>query len=177
MPETPEAVQPVEGHRGVDTKGNSLPTFVDPLDVRIFDIRDDISALELAAAVGFETKPCAERVAVSEVVREVEASKPQPMLSVDWRRVGAADRILMPVVVPVVVPEHQPAELVRRKLGRRGFVGLGKRLSRKSVLEVVQIDRGLAVEDDRLTVRTVRSTLDDRAGLCADGADECLVSR
>ena len=50
-------------------------------------------------------------------------------------------------------------------------------LSWQSVFEVVQIDRGFAVEHHGLAVRTVGRTFDDRTGLRAVTLDECFVSR
>ena len=77
------------------------------------------------------------------------------MLPLDDRRVRAADLILMPFVVPVIVAEHQPAEFARGECGLLAFVWLRELLAGESMLEVVQVDRILAVEDDCFAIRAV----------------------
>ena len=89
MAQAPEAFQPVEGQRRLDAERQLLLPLVGPLDVRIFDVRNDIAAFEVAIAVRLEPKPYAELFAMCEVIREIEPPKPQPVLSFDLGRIGA----------------------------------------------------------------------------------------
>src|SRR5262245_54846969 len=94
----------------MNAKGDPLTPFEGPLDIRVFDVGDDVASLEVAVAVGLEPEPCAEPFTGGEVVGEVETSEPQSMLPLHGCRIGARDPILVPVEVPVVVAERQSAD-------------------------------------------------------------------
>src|SRR6187549_1671797 len=161
----------------MDTERQFLAASVCPLQVRVFDIWREVAAGEVTVAVRFESEARGEFLVVGEVVREIDPPEPQPVLSFDRSRIADADSVLMPVVLPVVVPKHQSTELARRIFRLLALLRFRERLARQSVLEVVQIDRVLAVEDDGLTVRPVTRALNDRAGLGAVALHERRVSR
>src|SRR5215207_2871894 len=177
MAQAPETFQPVEGQRGLDAERQLLFAHVGPVDVGILDVRNEISAFEVTITVRLEPQPYAELVAMCEVVGEIEPPKPQPMLSFDLDRGGAADVILVTLVVPVVVTKHEPADLVGWKFGFRELFALGKVLSREPVLEIVQINRILAVEDDGFGAGTVTWPLDHRTEIRTVALDERVVCR
>src|SRR4029453_1122445 len=113
----PEAIQPVERQGGLNAECQLVLALVRPSQIGILYVRVDISAGELSIAVHLESKPGRELLAVGPVVGEIDATEPEPLLAFDGRRIVAADLILMPLVVPVVVAEHQPAQLARWEFG------------------------------------------------------------
>src|SRR5262249_48461310 len=114
----------------MDAQRQLLFAAVRPPQVGVLDVRIKIAAGELSITVRLEPEPRRHLLAVRPVIGEIQAPEPEPLLSLDGGWIVDADLILMPLVVPVVVAEHQTANLAEREFGFRLFLCLRKLLAR-----------------------------------------------